>query len=309
MFAAAITTVLFACSGVCGQRIAMRLGSMFGNFLRLLISSLVLGLIVVLFFRDSIAPATFGWYFVSGLIGFGLGDVALFLAYERIGSRLSVLLTLCLAPVFAITLEWIWLGNTITWQVMLATAAILMGVILALRPGVKNGQSNERRGSFPVGVIAGIVAGFGQGCGAVISRHAENVETEIGVSVNGLSAAFQRVIAGFLVAGIVVLILKWTRGRFRKRDNPEPESRQMGPFWLWLLGSALFGPVIGVSCFQWALESLESGIVLAIVAMTPIVMMPLSAITEKDRPSVLAIIGAVIAVCGGAAIYLVADTG
>ncbi len=39
-------------------------------------------------------------------------------------------------------------------------------------------------------------------------------------------------------------------------------------------------------------------IVLAIVAMTPIVLMPLAAITEGDHPSKLAIVGAVVAVCG-----------
>ena len=66
----------------------------------------------------------------------------------------------------------------------------------------------------------------------------------------------------------------------------------------WLLGAALFGPVIGVSCFQWALQDLESGIVLAVVALTPIAMLPLARITEGDHPSRLALVGAVVAVAG-----------
>ena len=38
----------------------------------------------------------------------------------------------------------------------------------------------------------------------------------------------------------------------------------------WALGNALSGAVFGVACYQWALATTPSGVVLAIVAATPI---------------------------------------
>ncbi|MEM1441946.1 MAG: DMT family transporter, partial [Verrucomicrobiota bacterium] len=167
--------------------------------------------------------------------------------------------------------------------------------------GAKSRQKIERIGSFGVGIAMAVTAGFGQGFGAVISRKAEEVAVLNEVAINGISAAFQRVLAGLVFAIVVAGILRWIRKQkppFQWREVVEPK---MLP---WLLGAAVFGPVIGVSCFQWALQSLESGIVLAITAMTPIVLMPMAAITEGDHPSRLAILGAVIAVTGVSLLYL-----
>jgi drug/metabolite transporter (DMT)-like permease len=244
---------------------------------------------------ESIQREVFAWFFFSGLIGFGIGDVALFLGYERLGSRLTILLNLCLAPLFAMMLEWVWLENGVTAKVVLCALMILTGVVMAIRPGARSRQKIKRRGRFWVGVVAAIIAGLGQGTGAVVSRKAEEVAVDVGVTLNGISAAFQRVSAGLLFAFVAVLIIRFLCSRRISEHWGNPFDRKLAP---WLLGAALFGPVIGVSCFQWALQSLESGIVLAVVATTPIVMMPMSAITEGDHPSKLAIVGAFLAVGG-----------
>lgn len=295
MLAAIITPFLFACSAVTGQHVAVRLGGPWGNAVRLFVAACVLGTIVLLAWPESLAPETFRWLFISGVIGFGIGDVALFLAFERLGSRLTILLNLCLAPLFAMAMEWAWLGNGVTAPVFFCAALILTGVIMAIRPGAKSRQKIERRGSFGVGIVAAITAGFGQGTGAVISRKAEAIAVEAGMVINGMSAAFQRVLAGFLFSLVAVAVVRWLFPRRYSATWGSPLRRDLAP---WLLGAALFGPVLGVSCFQWALRSLESGIVLAITATTPIILMPLSYLTEGDHPSRLAIVGAVLAVAG-----------
>ena len=301
MLGALLTPFFFAFSAVTGQRVAVRLGAVRGNLVRLSIATVILGLTVALFFPHSLEAETFGWFFVSGLIGFGLGDVALFLAYERLGSRLTILLNLCLAPLFAMALEWFWLGNAVSIHVMICAAMILTGVTMAIRPGAKSRQKIERQGSFGFGIFMAVLAGFGQGTGAVISRKAEAVALLNGVVVNGISAAFQRVFAGLIFAAVAMLVVRL----IMKRRYPQTLREVMQPRLIpWVLGAALFGPVIGVSCFQWALHSLESGIVLAFTAMTPIILMPLAAITEGDHPSRLAILGAVIAVAGVALLYV-----
>lgn len=301
MIGALLTPLFFAFSAVTGQRVAVRLGAVRGNFVRLGIATTILGLLVAVFWPQSLDLETFSWFFVSGLIGFGIGDVALFLAYERLGSRLTILLNLCLAPLFAMAMEWFWLGNSVSIQVIFCAAMILTGVTMAIRPGAKARQKIERRGNFLFGVCMAVTAGFGQGTGAVISRKAEEVALVNGIMTNGISAAFQRVFAGLIFAAVAMAVVRWVM----KRRYPETLRETMRPELIpWLFGAALFGPVIGVSCFQWALHSLESGIVLAITAMTPIVLMPLAAMTEGDHPSRLAIVGAIVAVAGVALLYL-----
>jgi len=295
MLAAILTPFFFAMSAVTGQRVAVRLGSIWGNCVRLFIATIILGICVACFYPESIRLESFWWFFFSGVVGFGIGDVALFLAYERLGSRLTILLNLCLAPLFAMALEWIWLGNGVSAKVAVSAALILTGVVMAIRPGAKSRQLIERRGRFGIGLIAAITAGFGQGTGAVISRKAEAVATELGVQGSGISAAFQRVSAGFIFAIVIVALIRWLGSREQRKSWKSPFNKSIAP---WLLGAAIFGPVIGVSFFQWALQSLESGIVLAVVAMTPIILMPLAKMTEGDHPSVLSIFGAVLAVAG-----------
>lgn len=300
MFAAFLTTFFFALSGVTGQRLASRLGAQWGNFIRLLFAGTVLGIVTLTFFPQSLEKNVFTWFFISGLIGFGLGDVALYAAYTRLGSRLTFLLNLCLAPIFALALEWIWLGNFPGWEVAACVGIILTGVGLAVMRGAPDRGAHLYRGSFFTGVVAAVTAGFGQGAGAVISRKAESLARATGVDVPGISAAFQRVTAGLLVAMVVVVALRL----LSPAGLRIPSFREQARFSGWLVGAALFGPVIGVSCFQWALQSQESGTVLAVVALTPIVMMPLSAITENDRPGPGAIAGSIIAVGGVVALYL-----
>lgn len=299
MIGAILTTFFFAVSAICGQRIAISFGGLRGNLLRLILSTLILGLIVLLAFRNSLAWPTFSWLFVSGLIGFGFGDVAQFLAYERLGSRLTILLNLCMAPIFAALTEWLWLGNTIPPIPLLAMGVILSGVILAIRPTT---PVSNRRGSFRWGVAFGICAGFGQGTGAVVSRKAQEIGESLDLQSHGIAEAFQRVLAGLVFAAIVV----WLRSRIEHRHGKAivlPRVQRNRSDWYWLIGAALAGPVIGVSLFQWALATMErSALVLAIVATTPIVLMPLAWWSEKDRPTVLSVVGAVIAV--GGVIYL-----
>jgi len=295
MIAAILTTLFFAFSAVTGQRTAVLLGGAWGNLMRLGLAAVVLGLLVAILTPDAIRWASFQWFFVSGLIGFGLGDVALFTAYERIGSRLTILLNLCLAPLFAMVLEWLWLGNGVGIRVVVCALLILAGVVMAIRPGSKSRAKVNLRGRYWVGIVAAIVAGFGQGTGAVISRKAEAVALELGASGSGITAAFQRVLAGLVFSAVAVALIRFFGDRKNWENWRTPFDRRVAP---WLFGAALFGPVIGVSCFQWALQDLESGIVLAVVALTPIVMLPLARITEGDHPSRLALVGAVVAVAG-----------
>src|SRR6266850_3568264 len=114
MFAAFLTTVLFSISVVCGHRSAKLMGGSEANFWRLAVATCFLALWAHTFGRGLSGDA-FPTFLISGLIGVGIGDVALFQALPRLGSRITLLLFQCLSAPFAALIEWLWLGTTLSF--------------------------------------------------------------------------------------------------------------------------------------------------------------------------------------------------
>jgi drug/metabolite transporter (DMT)-like permease len=231
------------------------------------------------------------------VVGFGLGDMALFGALPRIGPRLAILLTQCLAAPLAAGMEWAWLGTTLRTADLICAGVILAGVAVALAPDRGLPVS---RPVFWAGVMFGIGSALGQACGAVLSRKADEVGTLAGLAVDGGTAAYQRVLGGILITAIAFLC---TRRLRPPAATLEPQRWRRG--WPLVAANALFGPTIGVSCYQWALLTTPSGIVLPIVATSPLATMLLVWAIESERPSRRAILGGVLAVGGAAALKLV----
>jgi drug/metabolite transporter (DMT)-like permease len=292
MIPALLTVFLFAGSAVAGERTARYWGSQTGNLLRLGLATLILGSLCLWLWPDSLDPATYTWLFASGMIGFGFGDIALFLAYVRIGARLTILLNLCTAPLWSTVVEGLWLGQVPGALELCAGAVILGGVVMAVMS--RQADSHQRLGSPIVGVACGLLAGCGQGLGAVLSRKALDVAADTGIVMNGMSAATQRVSGGLLTTLLVFLVLRYL---VRSPAAPVvPASARVKS--AWLLATTLCGPVLGVSCFQWAWAGQTAGVVTAVVATTPIAMIPLVMWADKEHPRPMSVAGAVIAVAG-----------
>src|SRR5436190_22611230 len=136
MTAAFLTTILFSVSAVCGGRTAQIMGGTEANFSRLLFAATLLALYAHLF-GGGVSGAGFGIFLISGAIGFGIGDAALFQALPRIGSRLSVMMVLCLSSPIGAALEWWWMKTALTVPQIISALITLLGVAVALAPGAK----------------------------------------------------------------------------------------------------------------------------------------------------------------------------
>jgi drug/metabolite transporter (DMT)-like permease len=298
MIAAFTASVLFAVSITCGHRAAKIIGGASANFWRLVIATTLLGAWSFTF-GIGLGGAGLTCFFISGLLGFGVGDVALYQALPRIGSRLAMLFTQCLAAPFAVGIERVWLGTQLAWGQIFFIVVILAGVALALAPheSVKRDPREWR-----IGMMFGVLSGLGGALGAVFSRRAFMVTHEAQQSIDGANAAFQRIIGGVIVAGIFLAFVRWQQSRASVKvaldsdsvgavhDSPHP--------WWWISANALAGPTIGVSFMQLALRTTPTGIVLAIIALTPLVVIPLARIFEGERPTVRSLVGSVVAVAG-----------
>jgi drug/metabolite transporter (DMT)-like permease len=301
MLPAFLTTVLFAISAVSANRTARLLGGIRANFWRITLAAFLLGLWAHTL-GSGISGQAFPFFVLSGCVGFGVGDLAYYQSLPRLGSRLSVMLVHCLAAPFAALIEWVWLGTTLTGMEMVSSLTILVGVAMALTP---DRQLNLGKGLLLSGVLFGSLAAGAQGFGAVLSRKAYQVAGLAGEPIDGLTAAYQRILAGWVVAAISFLIARSLTGRSTPLRSELGSPRGPGQSALgWVVVNALAGPTLGVGCYQWALATEPTGVVMPIVATTPIAVMPLARFLEREKPSSRSLLGGVIAVLGAVALAL-----
>lgn len=304
VLAAFLTTILFSISVISGHRSAKLIGGTEANFWRLTCATFFLGIWGYVFGigLDGHAFPLFLW---SGIVGIGIGDVALFQALPRLGSRLSLLLIQCLTAPFGALIEWLWLGTKLSAAQMLSGMMILTGVGIALAPA-KHLKIGRRE--LVVGTIAALLAALGGAIGAVLSRKAFEISRLSEESIDGPNSAFQRIVGGLLFGGICLLIVKRREFRIQARAPKEKVSevakRKWRGVWPWVLVNSLAGQTLGVSCMQWAFKTTPTGIVLPIIATTPIVVIPFSYLIEGERPTIHSIVGGVIAVGGVVALAM-----
>jgi drug/metabolite transporter (DMT)-like permease len=289
MLPSLLTTVCFSLSVIFAARSARILGPSMANLARLLLAAGLLAVWAHVFGGGLSGPGLW-WFVLSGVVGFGVGDMALFGALSRIGPRLSILLTQCLAaPIGAFT-EWLWMGTTLSPAEFGCAAVILGGVAVALAPD--HGWEGSRQ-TFWTGVSFGAIAAAGQALGAVVSRKANALAEISGGPIDGGTAAYQRIIGG---VGVTLLAFAFLRA-LRPRAS-EIDRAQWGTAIPLVVANACAGPALGVACYQWALRTTATGKVLAIVAISPLVTLLLTWLIDGTRPTQRAIHGSILAVLG-----------
>src|SRR5439155_16305402 len=133
----------------------------------------------------------------------------------------------------------------------------------------------------------------------VLSRKAYQVAIAAGQHIDGGTAAYQRIIGGL---GLVIAFFILLQVKNRNEDRAQRDWQHA---WPWIVTHTLTGPTVGVSCYQWALATTPSGIVLPIIATTPLLVIPFAYFIEHDCPHVRSLIGGAVAVAGAVALTLV----
>ncbi len=298
MIAAFLATLLFAVSTVCGYRSSKQIGGAEANFWRISLAAVFLGLWAHTF-GSGLEGAAFSFFVFSGLIGVGLGDTGYYQALPRLGSRRAVLLVQCFTAPFAALIEWFWLGTELNLPEICCIAVILLGVALALAPGdhLKISPREMR-----VGIAFGLFAAFTNSLGAVMSRKAFAVAHDAGQFPDAGTTGYQRALGGILIPAIILVIIKWrsahAHGGVFEEKTRHVSREKWGRVWPWVLGNSLAGQTLGMSCFQWAIEKQPAAVVSAIVALTPVILLPLTRIVDAEKIGVRSLLGALIAVAG-----------
>lgn len=298
MLAALLTTLLFSISAICGQRSTRQIGGVEANFWRICIAAVFLAAWAN-FFGSKTSGEALPIFALSGLIGIGVGDTGYFQALQRLGTRRTVLISQCLTAPAAALIEWLWLGTKLNPGEIFFIAMILTGVAVAMAPG-----EHLKIPGRPLreGVAFGILAALGGALGAVLSRKAYAVAFAAGEHPDPGTTGYQRVLGGALVPAIILLAAKWrsahAHGGVFESKTLNVSREKWGRVWPWVLGNGLAGQTLGVTAMQWALENTPTGIVTAILAMTPVVLLPMTRVTDGEKIGVRSLAGALIGVGG-----------
>jgi drug/metabolite transporter (DMT)-like permease len=298
MLAALLTTLLFSISAICGQRSAKQIGGVEANFWRICAAAVFLA-IWANFFGTRMNGEALPIFALSGLMGIGLGDTAYFQALTRLGTRRTVLVMQCFTAPIAALIEWLWLGTKLNAGEILFIAVILAGVAVAMAPGEHLEIPHHR---LLEGIGFGLLAALGGALGAVLSRKGYAVAFAAGEHPDPGTTGYQRVLGGALVPAIILLAAKWrsahAHGGVFESKTFQISREKWGRIWPWVVGNALAGQTLGVTAMQWALEKTPTGIVTAIIAMTPVVVLPMTRIMDNEKIGMRSLAGAVIGVAG-----------
>jgi drug/metabolite transporter (DMT)-like permease len=302
LFPAFLAAFFFASSATIAHHTTRLVGVFAANFARLWIAAFLLGA-WALIFGSGLKGAALPIFLCSGAVGFGMGDLGLFAALPRLGTRLTALMVQCLASPLAALIEWLWLGTKLDSLELVCAGLILLGVAIALAPDERAQLARAARhpttpAERRVGLVFGLIAALGQSGGAVVSRKAYLVAAAAGEHIDGGTAAWQRALGGLVVVSFVFGLSRRRRSGGERRGT----APQWRAAWPWIAANGLVGATLGVSCYQWALSRTPSAIVLPIVALTPLLVLPFSFFLEHERPSGRSLAGGAVAVAAAVAL-------
>lgn len=225
------------------------------------------------------------WLGLSAVVGFLIGDLALFRAFVLIGPRLSMTM-MALAPPMAALTAWLVLAETFTPRQSLGMLITLVGVILVVLDRDRKHPKALEGAAVAKGIGLAFLGAAGQAVGLVLSKRGM-LE---GGGIDPLRATFIRVIVGAIGFMVLFTIIGWW---------PRVRAALKHPAGLgFTAGGAFCGPFLGVSLSLVAVRLTSTGVAATIMALTPVTLIPAVMFLRKERVGWKGYLGSAQAVAG-----------
>ena len=294
---ALVAALIFAWTSVFFTTAGRRLGVTTLNLMRLLGGTVLLGVTQIVVFGeiwpDAPLPSIL-WIGASGVVGLAIGDSALFRSFTLIGPRRGML-AMATAPVFTAVVAWLVLGEALDVQAITGIVVVMGGVMLAVMGKDPGGGdfADLPRSVIRRGYALALVAAVGQGLGSAFVKIGMAGGT---VDVDPLSATFVRMVFAWAAYWICVV----PRHDFRALLRPLRDRKGAGALGI----ATFFGPYVSVYISILAIRFAEAGVAQVLLGAVPVFVLGPAWLVYRDRPSPMALVGVVIAVAGGALLFL-----
>jgi len=289
--AALLTAFCWVGSSVSFEYSGKKVGSLVLNLMRLVISLFIITIInffITNGFRDlSVSPEAFQALLFSGLVGFVIGDMFLFQAFVEIGARVSMLI-MALAPPITAVLSYFILAETLGLIQILGMVVTFIGIAIVITGKEKGSQKIVVKHPLK-GITFAFLGAVGQALGLILSK--------VGVAeLNPFVATEIRIFSGILGFILIISFTKKWPNFFSAFKN---KTAMVG-----ITIGSLFGPVIGVSLSLMAIKYTSTAIASTLMAIVPILIIPVSIIFFKEKIRANEVIGALVGVLGVAVIFM-----
>ncbi len=290
-FAALLTVFCWTVSALSFEYAGKKIGSLTLNFIRLVMGVVLLSIFLFItqgtFIPLHSSRHVWFWLTISGIVGYGIGDLLLFQAFVVVGARISMLM-IAIAPPITALIGGIFLGERLEPTDFIGMFLTIIGVSIVIFE-----HSSEKKSiklAHPaLGILMAFGAAFFQAVGLVISKYGISNDTAI-------NAALIRGISGTTVFAVIIILAGKT-GRIKQAVTNIKAMR------ITFLG-AFFGPFIGVSLSLFAVQHTQTGIASTIMSIVPVFIIAPSVIFFKEKVNIKEIAGAVIAVSGVGILFL-----
>ena len=286
------TSFFYAISAFIFSKAGRMVGPLVTNRLRLTFALTYLVILNLILFNEplpfSAGSSRWIWLGLSGVIGLALGDAFLFQSYVFVGPRLGILL-LSLAPIFGSIIAWIFFGETLTIMQITGIVLALAGigwVVMSHEEAADTPHGHTRRGVF-----FGVLAGLGQAVGLVLAKQ----------GMRGDISPFQGNAIRMLAAATFIWIWMAVEGQAKatiKTVREQPKVLQL------IALGALVGPLLGVSTSLLAVQHAEVGVASTLMALPPVIVLPISYFVFKEKVGWQAVAGTLLAIVGVAVLFL-----
>ncbi len=270
-------------------------GSVVVNRSRLLIAATIL-MVVHLIMYGSLLPFDAGadrwfWFTLSGVLGLTLGDAALFQAFIMLGPRITMLI-FSISPVFSAIFGWLYLGETTSFYQILAIALTLSGIGWVTFSQGNDLPNKLDKKSYMKGIFFVFLGAIGQAVGLFTAKLglADNYSTVSGIVM--------RMFTAMIAIWIWTILSRKTKETFQTlKDNPKATK--------FIFIATLIGPITGVWLSLVSIQVSSLGVASTLQSLPPIFLLPISYFVFKEKISLKAILGTLIAIIGVAILFFV----
>jgi drug/metabolite transporter (DMT)-like permease len=287
-----LTSIVWSWTSVLFTRAAQQVGSIIVNRVRVLLGLLFLMLLNWAFYGYLLpwnaGAERWGWFALSGAIGYALGDVFLFQSFVAMGTQRGMLM-LSLAPLMSAGLAWAFFGEVLSGMQMLGVALTLAGIAWVILR--RKSEASDRTYSPLQGALFGFGSAAGQAVGFVLSKE-------------GLADGFSP-IAGNSIRMLAAVIVLWALAGVQGKAGETLGSMRAQPRVLgWLAVAAFSGPVVGATLSLFALQHTQVGVASTLIALPPVFLLPISWLVFKEKFDWGAVLGTLVAIGGVALLFL-----
>ncbi|MBE2223000.1 MAG: DMT family transporter [Anaerolineae bacterium] len=274
-----LTAVFFSYSG-------RKIGSDVVNRSRLIFALMFLAVMHLLLegslFPQNVAPYRWWWLGVSGILGLVLGDTFLFRAYVMVGPRLSMLM-MSSVPIFSVVFGWLLFGETISSLEMVGILLAVGGIGWVVTEK-QNGLTVVENKAYKAGLFFALLGALGQVANLVTAKFG------LAGGYPTISATMIRLFVAVIVLWAFAALRGQVRYTFRQWRNKEAFPA--------MLAGSFTGPFLGIWLSLVAVSMTRLGIASTLMALPPVILIPVEYFILKRPVSNRGIIGTLVAFVG-----------